>query len=135
MPNFANIVLTGHIGKDPELTYLPDGTPVLRFSLAVNTGVRDRKVCSWYRCVMFGRQGESISQYLAKGKAVTISGEPTINNFTSDQGIKYTNVDVRVNSFAFAGSGEGHAQPSGGTQEAGAEQAPAFDPENDTVPF
>ncbi len=103
MPNFANIVLTGHIGKDPELNYLPDGTPVLRFTLAVNTGLKDRKVCSWYRCVMFGKQGESISQYLAKGKAVTISGEPAINNFTSDKGIKYTNIDVRVDRFSFAG--------------------------------
>lgn len=126
MPNFANIVLTGHLGKDPELTYLPNGTPVLRFSLAVNTGLKDRKVCSWYHCVMFGKQGEAVCQYLAKGKAVTVSGEPAINNFKNDQGVKYTNVDVRVNSFAFAGSGKTNS----GHQEAGDDQSP-----DDAVPF
>lgn len=106
MPNFANIVITGHIGGDWKLTYLSDNTPVLRFNVAVNTGYGDKKTCTWYRCSMFGRQAESVNPHLAKGKAVTISGEPRLSSYTSEQGKVFTNIEIRVNQFAFAGGGQ-----------------------------
>jgi len=103
MPNFASINLIGHCGPDPKLSFLPDGTPILRFSLAVNTGWKDKKVCTWYRCSLFGRQAEGISKYLNKGKAVVISGEPSLSVYNSDNGKTYTNIEVRVVRFGFAG--------------------------------
>ena len=130
MPNFANIVLTGHLGPEPTLSYTTDGTPVLRFSLAVNTGFKDRKTCSWYRCVMFGKQAESVSQYLSKGKAVTVAGEPSISDYTNDNGVKYTNIDVRVNSFAFAG--DGRVQQAEGNVK---DKPVTGHPDDDTIPF
>jgi len=110
MPNFASITLTGHCGPDPKLAFLTDGTPILRFSLAVNTGWKGKKVCTWYRCSMFGKQAESINKYMSKGKAVTVCGEPSLSTYTNDSGKTFTNIEVRVDRFSFAGDSN-HEKP------------------------
>jgi len=128
MPNFASITLTGHCGPDPKLAFLTDGTPILRFSLAVNTGWKDRKVCTWYRCSLFGKQAESIHKYMAKGKAVTVCGEPSLSTYTNDSGKIFTNIEVRVDRFSFAG--DNHEAKQG---EATA--AEASEPVDESIPF
>jgi single-strand DNA-binding protein len=40
--SFNKIILVGNLGRDPELRYTPDGTPVCSFSLATNEKRRDR---------------------------------------------------------------------------------------------
>ena len=125
MPNFALITITGHLGKDAELKSTASGTPILKFSVAVNTGIKEKK-CSWYNCAMFGKQAEALAQYLTKGKAVTVAGEPSINKFTSDNGTQYTNVDVKVNQFAFAGGNDNSGNQS---------QEQSVPDDNDQIPF
>lgn len=127
MPNFANIVITGHLGGDAEVSYTPDNTAVLRFSLAVNTGLGARRVCSWYRCVMFGNRGVNLQPHLTKGKAVTVAGEPAIVSFTNAHGTEKVSVDVRVDNLSFAGAAEPNSVP----------QTPTIKgmPETDDIPF
>lgn len=95
MPNFANVQLMGHLGQDPESSYIGE-TPVLRFSLAVNTGFKEKKTTSWYRCAMFGTRAKAVAPMLSKGKAVLVSGEPCINEYIGKDGQKRTSIDVRI---------------------------------------
>lgn len=95
MPNFANVQLMGHLGQDPESSYIGE-TPVLRFSLAVNTGFKEKKTTSWYRCAMFGTRAKAVAPMLSKGKAVLVSGEPCINEYIARDGQKRTSIDVRI---------------------------------------
>jgi len=76
---YAKIFLAGYLGRDPELRYTPNGTPVSRFSVATserwtdqNGQSQDRTI--WWRVSVWGKQGETISQYLKKGSQVFVEG-------------------------------------------------------------
>lgn len=72
-------ILIGHLGSDPESRYLPSGDAVLNFSVATNTGWRDKEgvqkdQTEWHRCVLFGKQAENAVKLFAKGKLVYLDG-------------------------------------------------------------
>lgn len=69
--------LKGHgiayIGRDPELRYTPNGQPVMNIALAFS--FRDKSgqdATQWVDGTLWGKQAESLSQYLAKGKRVAV---------------------------------------------------------------
>lgn len=129
MPNHASCHLAGHIGKDPELKSLANGTPVLKFSLCVNTGFGEKKTASWYECAYFGKPAESVHRFLSKGKAVMVVGEPSIRKWQSENGKSGTSVDVRVSNIVLLG--DGHEKSGGQAQEPAQEPAP----NQDEIPF
>ena len=70
----------GNLTRDPDMRYLPDGSPVTNLSLAVNrewtntsTGEKHSEV-TWLRCDLWGTQAESANQHLEKGQQVIIRG-------------------------------------------------------------
>ncbi|MGD1075587.1 MAG: single-stranded DNA-binding protein [Thermodesulfovibrionales bacterium] len=75
---YNKIILIGHLTKDPELRYTPQGTPVCNFRIAVNTRISrsgDRKEeVLFIDVVTFSKQAENSSQYLGKGKSVLVEG-------------------------------------------------------------
>jgi len=89
MASFNKVLLLGNLTRDPELRSTPSGTPVASFSLAVNTlragqsgterggqgtaPERRDDVC-FVDIVAFGRQAETASEYLRKGRAALIEG-------------------------------------------------------------
>ena len=132
MPNHALIVITGHIGKVEEIKFLTNGgTPVLRFSLCVNTGFGDKKTASWYDCSYFGDRATKVAQFLGKGKPITVVGEPSIRKWEKD-GKAGTAVSVRVSEIVFLGSRDDHAAADDQSRETQAEQQIGPD---DSIPF
>jgi single-strand DNA-binding protein len=76
---YHKVFLSGNLGKDPELRYTPNGTPVADFTVATNErwttqDGQQRERTVWWRVKVWGKQGESISQYLKKGSQVVIEG-------------------------------------------------------------
>ena len=122
MASKALIVLVGHIGSVEELKQTANGTSALRFSLAVNTGWGDRKTCTWYKCTQFGKRAESVAQYITKGKNIMVAGEPSLNEWTNDEGKKFTSIQVVVDDITLLG----------GQQQ---EQAPGNTADDDYGPF
>lgn len=60
------------LGRDPELRFLPDGTPVLNMALAVNYGKKGQdgnRPTQWIEAAMFGQRAETLASLLAKGSA------------------------------------------------------------------
>ena len=79
MPGLNLVQLIGNLGRDPEGRYLPNGTKVCTFSLAVNrrwTGSdgEPKEATDWFNVEAWGRLGEICHEYLAKGSLVYISG-------------------------------------------------------------
>ena len=78
--SFNKIILVGNLGRDPELRYTPQGTPVCSFSLATNEKRKDKNtgenndITTWFRVTLWGRQAETASQYLSRGRPVYIEG-------------------------------------------------------------
>src|SRR5438046_5605887 len=77
--SFNKVILVGNLGRDPELRYTPQGTPVCSFTMATNERRKDKTgemqdQTTWFRVTLWGRQAETASQYLTKGRPVYIEG-------------------------------------------------------------
>ena len=126
---------TGNIGKDAESRFLPNGDPVVSFSVGVKSGYGEKATTTWARCAMFGKRAESVSQYLTKGQLVGISGEVTLREWNDKEGQKRSSLEVRVNDLTLLGKKDGQqaAQPR---QQAPAPQQPGgFSDMDDSIPF
>ena len=128
---------TGNIGKDAESRFLPNGDPVVSFSVGVKSGYGDKATTTWARCSMFGKRGEAVAPYLMKGQQVAISGEASLREYTDKQGQARASLEVRVNDLTLVGKRDTQAAP----QQAPRQQAPApqqpdaFGDFSDDVPF
>lgn len=76
---YLNLTAVGNLGNDPEMRYLPDGTAVANFSMAVNKKWTTRdgspmQETTWLRVSVWGAAGESVHQYLSKGSLVLVTG-------------------------------------------------------------
>ena len=88
---YQKTIIVGNLGGDPELRYMPNGTAVCNFSVAVNkswtdAGGEKHKKTTWFRVTAWGRQAETSSQYLSKGSAVLVEGEIEASAYTNKSG-------------------------------------------------
>lgn len=105
-----NVVLIGRLTRDPELRYIPSGTAVTRFSLAVDKMVsREKKqemeskgqaTADFVNIVVWGKTAESCANYLAKGRLVGVQGRIQSGNYEKDGRTIYT-TDVVANQVEF----------------------------------
>ena len=72
---FSQLTLVGRLGADPELRFMPDGSPVTTFSLATSEKYKDKETTTWYRVSVFGPQSEACSQYLHKASPALVVGK------------------------------------------------------------
>ncbi len=76
---YNRIILIGNLTKDPELRYTPQGTPVATIRIAVNSrrqsaGGEVKEETLFIDIVTFGKQAETCSRYLSKGKSILVEG-------------------------------------------------------------
>jgi single-strand DNA-binding protein len=150
MANFNKVILAGNLTRDPELRYTPKGTAIAKFGLAINrtwrseTGETKEEV-TFVDIDAFGKQAETIGQYLKKGRPVLIEGRLRLDQWDDKQtGQKRSRLGVVLEGFQFLDSGRAdNAGPAGARAAAApaAAGAPAVGeaepaaPEEDDVPF
>lgn len=76
---YHKVIVVGNLGRDPEMRYTPDGTPVATFSLATNRRWTNPDGSSgeetiWFRVTCWRRLAETVTEYLAKGRTVLVEG-------------------------------------------------------------
>ncbi len=108
--SFNKITLVGNLGRDPELRYTPQGTPVCSFSLATNEKRRDRTsgeiqdTTTWFRVTVWGKQAESCSQYLTKGRPVYVEGRLRLEEYIDKEQKTRSSLEVNATDVQFLGS-------------------------------
>lgn len=134
--SFNKIILVGNLGKDPELRYTPQGTPVCTFSMATNEKRKDkggeyRDNVTWFRVTLWNKQAEAAGQYLSKGRPVYIEGRLRVEEWTDKDGKPRHTLEVTATDMQFIGDRQ-EAKPV--EREAKrAEPTPDIDP--DDIPF
>ena len=126
------LIIAGTLTRDAELKYLPNGDPIANFSIADNQVGRDKTAIFW-NCGLYGKRAESLSQYLTKGQAVTVTGSVSEREWTSKDGDKRKSMDVRVNDIALQG-GRKDAESQQERRQAPA-PAPTDSFDSDEIPF
>ena len=135
MANFNKVILAGNMTRDPELRYTPKGTAIAKFGLAINrnwTGEdgQKREEVTFVDVDAFGKQAETIGQYLRKGRPVLVEGRLKLDQWDDKQtGQKRSRLGVVLESFSFLDSGNRDAAAgSGGAPGAPVSSAPAARP-------
>jgi len=95
----------GNLPRDAELRFLPDSTPVLSFSIALNSGYGDKAQTDWLDCSLFGKRGESLAPILLKGTKVGVTGEFSTGKYPDKKsGVEKTTLRLRVQSVTLTGN-------------------------------
>ena len=98
------VVLIGHLTRDPELRYTPDGTPVAKFTLAVNRLYKDKQgnnLADFINIVAWRRLGELCAQYLSKGQLAAVEGRLEIRTYDDNHGNKQWITEVIADDVRF----------------------------------
>lgn len=120
------VVLIGRTTKSPELRYAPGtGTAVCRFTLAVQRAFK-KDEADFINCVAFGKIGETIAQYVLKGRQVAISGSIRTGSYDNNAGNKVYTTDVVLDGFEFIGNNK-NSNWEAQIQEDGFEGVPVDD--------
>ena len=122
MADINHVVLVGRLTRDAELKYTASGQAVCKFSIAVNrrrkNGDQWEDEANYFDIVLWGRQGESLNQYLLKGKTVGVDGELRQDRWQQD-GQNRSKVEIVANNIQLLGgspgSGQGGSQGGGGS--------------------
>ncbi|MBN1873415.1 MAG: single-stranded DNA-binding protein [Anaerolineae bacterium] len=77
--SYQKVIIVGNLGRDPEMRYMPDGTPVTSFNVATNRKWTNAdgspgEETTWFRCSAFRRSAEIAAQYLTRGNQVMVEG-------------------------------------------------------------
>ncbi|MFH1856263.1 MAG: single-stranded DNA-binding protein [Candidatus Omnitrophota bacterium] len=109
MASLNKVFLIGNLTRDPELRYIPSGTAVTTFSLAVSrnyktqNGENKEEVC-FIRIVVWGKSAEACSQYLSKGKPVFVEGRLVYRSWEDQSGNKRNAIEVNADRVQFLGA-------------------------------
>ncbi len=130
---FHTIILAGHLGRDPELRYTPDGQAVTSFSLAVADGFGDSKKTIWFRVSAWGKLGESCNEYLRKGSKALVEGRLAADKasggprtWEDQSGRTRASFEVSATAVRFLSSKNEAGEPAGGS---------TLDDASDDIPF
>lgn len=127
MADLNRVLLIGRLTRDPELRYLPNGTPKAELRLATGRKYKD-KSGEWQEdtcyvdVVVWSRQAEIASQYLAKGRQVFVEGRLDYQEWESQEGQKRSKHQVVAERVQFL-DGKGGGQGGAGGGEMGEEGA------------
>ena len=124
MANFNKVILAGNLTRDPELRYTPKGLAIAKLGLAINrkwsteTGEQKEEV-TFVDVDAFGKQAETIGQYLKKGRPILIEGRLRLDTWDDKQtGQKKSKLNVVLDSFQFLDSGNREGGGAGGIPSA-----------------
>ena len=125
MGSLNKVLLIGNLGKDPELRYTPDGLAILRFSIATTEYFNDKsgsknERTTWHNIVVFGKMGQSIANYLNKGKQVFIEGKINNRSYDDKEGNKKYITEIVATNIVLLGAKGGAGSGAETAEEGGA---------------
>ena len=129
MASYNRVILVGNLTRDPELRYIPSGTPVCDIGLAVNDRRKNPngewvEETTFVDVTLWARTAEVASEYLSKGSPVLIEGRLKLDTWETNDGQKRSKLRVVCERMQMLGGRGGGAGPAG---EGGSRQAPRRD--------
>ncbi len=108
MANLNRVFLMGNLTRDPELRYTPGGTAVSNLRLAVNRRFRTqsgemKEETAFVTVVAWGKQAETCSQFLSKGRPVFVEGRLQMRSWETPEGQKRNVLEIRASRIQFLG--------------------------------
>ena len=143
MASVNKAILMGNLGRDPELRYTPSGQAVTKFSIATTDRYKDKsgeqqERTTWHNIVAWGKNAETMKEYLTKGSPVYIEGRIDNRSYDDKDGNRRYISEIVVQRFQFLGR-RGDSESSGFNQTPPASPADDFPTggsgQDDDLPF
>ena len=140
------VFVYGNLTRDPELRSLPSGMSVASFGIATNRvwtskeGKREENT-EFHNIVVFGRQADTVAQYLKKGSAALIEGRLQTRSWDAQDGTKRSRTEIVADRVQFgpkSGSGAGGGPKNAESpkkEEIASIEYPSDDINPDEIPF
>ena len=129
MADFNKVMLMGRLTRDPEMRYTPSGMAVAKVGLAVGRRYFNKNTqqtveeSTFIDCEAWGKQAETINQYMRKGRPLFIEGRLKFDTWESKEGQKRSKLSVVIENFQFVDSGGGGGNGGGnGGGDSGGQQ-------------
>lgn len=134
-------IVIGNLTRDPELRSLPSGIKVCSFSLATNRVWKDKagarqEATDYHNVVVFGRQAETVAQYMKKGSSILVEGRMQTRSWEDKtSGEKKYRTEIVADRTQF-GPKSGGASTGGSAQSSESKVSGKKDPEEiDTIEY
>ena len=147
MGSVNKVILVGNLGRDAELRYTPGGAAVATLNLATtevwnDKGGQRQEKTEWHRIVLWGKQAESLQEYLTKGKQIYVEGRLQTRQWDDKDGNKRYTTEIkadRITLLGGGGGGRGQSMDRGGAAAAvshpGGDEPPMEPITDDDIPF
>ena len=116
MASYNKVLLMGNLTRDPEVRYTPKGTAIANIGLAVNrvykteSGEQKEEV-TFVDIEVWGRQAETVGQYLSKGRPVFVEGRLKLDSWEDkESGQRRNKLKVVAERVQFLGAPRGNAE-------------------------
>ena len=92
------VVLTGNLGGDPEISFYGEGQQISSFNLAFTAS---KKKTGWIRVTCFSKLAEIAEKYLHKGARIAVVGTLDFKKWETDEGVAKTSFTILANNLEF----------------------------------
>lgn len=148
MASVNKAIIVGHLGRDPEQRYMPNGDCVCNIAVATSESYKDKnsgekvEKTEWHRIVFYRKLAEIAGQYLKKGSQVYIEGRLQTREWEKD-GVKRYSTEIIADTMQMLGGKSGgsanqnddHGSAPAPRQASGSRPAPNFSDMDDDIPF
>lgn len=113
------VMIIGRLGRDPELRWMQNGSPVASLNVATDDSYIDKdgnrvERTEWHRVSVFNKSAENCANYLAKGSLVYVEGSLQTRKWQDQQGQDRYTTEIKAQRVLFLDrKGEGRPQPQG----------------------
>lgn len=117
MASVNKVILVGRLGKDPEVKYTQDGTPVANFSIATDESWKDKEGekqerTEWHNIVAWKKLAEICGSYLKKGSQVYLEGKLQTRKWEDKDGNTRYTTEIVLNQMVMLGSKPDNGAPA-----------------------
>lgn len=110
MSDLNNCTFIGRCTRDAEMQVIGQkGTSLVKWAIANNTGFGQYENTNFINCQMWGKRGESIMQYLKKGKQIAVAGVFENKKWTGNDGVQHDSWTLTVEQVTLLADSSGGA--------------------------
>ncbi|MCZ7539737.1 MAG: single-stranded DNA-binding protein [Anaerolineae bacterium] len=108
MAGYSYTMIIGHVGRDPEMRYTPQGVAVCDFSVAVSRRWTDsagaqQERTTWFKVSAWRALAETCNEYVRKGMQIMVSGEIDASAYAAKDGKPRASLELTARDVQFLG--------------------------------
>lgn len=107
------IIVTGNVGRDPEMRSDAEGNQFATFSMAISVGTKQNPKTDWVDISCNGKLADTVCNYVRKGSKLLIEGFPTVGAYISRDNKPVGTLRIFANNMEFIGSKRDEMSESG----------------------